>query len=289
MNKASELFDAGQLDAAIDAAVSEVKQRPTDTAARTFFCDLLCFRGDFERADKQLEIISQQDPSAATGVALYRQLVRAAIARGQFYNDGRLPELIGEPSPGLRLHLEASIHIREGDLRQAAALLAQADSQRVAIAGRCGETAFADFRDFDDLTSCLFEVLTTNGKYYWIGMDQIELIELRPLKFPRDVLWRAARMVVRDGPDGEVYLPALYAGSSQSDDDALRLGRAAQWFGGDDDGGDDDGGDDDGDDGSDDDSGGPTRGLGMRTFMVDESCLPIVDLSQLNFDSPATP
>lgn len=269
--KANELFDAGQLDAAIDAAVIDVKQRPTDTAPRSFLCDLLCFREDFERADKQLEVISQQDPAAATGVALHRQLIRAAIARGQFYNDGRLPELIGKPSPVLRLHLEASIHIREGDLQQAAALLDQADGQRVALAGRNGETAFADFRDFDDLTSCLFEVLTTNGKYYWIGMDQIELIELRPLKYPRDVLWRAARMVVRDGPDGEVYLPALYAGSSQSDDEALRLGRAAEWSGG----------------GDDSDGDTPTRGLGMRTFMVDESSVPIVDLGEIHFDSPA--
>ena len=123
-------------------------------------------------------------PSPAPGVALYQQLVRAALARGQFYSAGRLPELIGEPSPGLRLHLEASIHIREGDLQQAAALLTQADSQRVAIAGRCGETAFADFRDFDDLTSFLFEVLTTNGKYYWSVMDQIELVAVPPPHVP---------------------------------------------------------------------------------------------------------
>jgi type VI secretion system protein ImpE len=258
----TKLYLAGKLDAAIDAAMANVKSKPLDSSARVLLCDLFCFRGDYERADKQLEVLSQQDPSSALGVALYRQLIRGAIARRQFYQEGRLPEFLTEPSPIVRQHLEASISIREGDGARSTELLVAAEEQRAALSGTCGGTPFDDFRDWDDLTSCIFEVITPNGKYYWVPMDQVEQVELRPVKSPRDVLWRAARMVVVGGLDGEVYLPSLYAGSETSDDDELRCGRAADWIGA---------------------EGQFSQGVGMRTFMIGEENRPLLELEEVRF------
>ena len=81
------------------------------------------------------------------------------------------------------------------------------------------------------MTASFFEVLTSTGKYFWIPLERVELVEFRPPERPRDLLWRPVHMIVRGGPDGEVYLPVLYAGSAADADDQIRLGRTTEWRG----------------------------------------------------------
>jgi type VI secretion system protein ImpE len=194
------------------------------------------------------------------GVSLFRQLVRAEQARQEFYNDGRLPEFLGGPTPLLRLHLEASVLLREGKSRDAADLLIQAEEQRPKVPGTCDGKPFDDLRDLDDLTASFFEVLTSTGKYYWIPMDRVETVELRAPARPRDLLWRGAHMIVSDGPDGEVYLPTVYAGAQLEADDRVRLARITEYRGG---------------------EGSPVRGVGQRTFLIGDEGRPILEFENL--------
>ena len=83
MSDATAHFQAGRLADAVTAALAEVKANPGDTARRVFLAELLCFTGEFERADRQLDVIGDQDPGAALGLALFRQLIRAAQARSE--------------------------------------------------------------------------------------------------------------------------------------------------------------------------------------------------------------
>jgi type VI secretion system protein ImpE len=257
---ARDLYQVGRLDEAIAAATDEVKRNPTDATRRGFLCELLCIAGNLDRADAQLDAIGHQDPQSMMGVSLWRQLIRAEQARQQFYAEGRLPEFLDQPSPVFRLHLEASIRLRENQPAEAASLLAQAEEQRIKPSGTCDGEAFTDLRDLDDVTAPFFEVLTSTGKYYWVPMERVELLELRPLGRPRDLLWRRAHMIVHGGPDGEVYLPTLYAGSRADTDEKIRLGRATDWRGGD---------------------GAPVRGAGLRTFLVGDKDRTILEIQQL--------
>src|SRR5439155_1325758 len=136
------------------------------------------------------------------------------------------------------------------------------EGQRPRVRGTCDGQPFTDLRDLDDLTAPVFEVLTSTGKYYWIPVERVELVEFRPPARPRDLLWQRARMVVRGGPDGEVYLPTLYSGTHAESDNGLRLGRATEWRGGD---------------------GAPVRGVGRRTFLVGDDTCPILELKELTF------
>src|SRR5690606_17147809 len=81
---AKEHFSAGRLGEALAAATAQVRSRPTDVAARVFLAELLCFAGELERADKQLDLVADQDTTLAVGVALFRQLIRGEQARQQF-------------------------------------------------------------------------------------------------------------------------------------------------------------------------------------------------------------
>jgi type VI secretion system protein ImpE len=263
-----ELYEAGQLREAIAAGTEEVRQHPADAGRRGFLCELLCFAGDYERADRQLDALGHQNPEAMTTISLLRHLIRAEQARQQFYTEGRLPEFLAPAPPWLRLHLEASIHLREKNIAEAMRLLTDAEAQRPKLSGVCDEQPFDDFRDFDDLSAGHFEVLTSNGKYYWIPMDRVEIVEFRPWRRPHDLLWRRAHMIVRDGPDGEVFLPTLYAGASAETDDRLRLGRMTEWRGAEDE---------------------PIRGVGQRTFRVGDEERPILELQTLSINQHDEP
>jgi type VI secretion system protein ImpE len=256
----SELYQAGQLKEAVDAALGEVKKTPNDLGKRFQLCELLCFAGDFERADKQLDTIMQQSTEAAVRIMLTRQLIRAETARQDFYTEGRLPQFLSDVSPVLRLHLDASIAIREGNVSEAAELLSRAEEQRVRVSGECNGQRFDDIRDLDDLTAPFLEVLTSNGTYYWVPLEKIHTIEFRPPERPIDLLWRSMRVTMFEGPDGEVYQPTLYAGTHLAEDNQLRLGRGTDWKGGD---------------------GKPARGLGLRMFLVGDDAKSVMELKTI--------
>jgi type VI secretion system protein ImpE len=260
----SELYQAGKLDEAVAAALEGVKKHPTDTSRRGQLSELLMFAGDLERADKQLETMLHQDPSTVMGVGLLRQLIRAETARQQFIADGRLPEFVGgAPTETLKLHLQASISLREGKMEEATQLLEQAEASRPKVSGNVDGQPFTDFRDLDDTTASFFEVITSNGKYYWIPIESVEFIDFRKPERPKDLLYRQAHMVVQGGPDGEVYLPTLYVGTHTLDDQ-LRLGRGTEWRGGED--------------------GSPVRGAGLRMFLVGDEDRSILQMGKIEFD-----
>src|SRR6185503_7766043 len=129
------LFRAGKLTTAIEAQNALVRARPADPRERGFLVDLLCFAGNWDRADQQLETLAQQDPKSQVGIALARQLVRAAQWRTQFYREGRLPEFVQPPSERIQLHLRASVLLREGEGDQAKRLLDEAEAARTPLRG----------------------------------------------------------------------------------------------------------------------------------------------------------
>jgi type VI secretion system protein ImpE len=260
----SELLEAGQLTEAINAAIEVVKSRPTDIDARGFLVQLLCFSGDLERADKQLDTLSHQSPETAIGVALLRQLVRGEQARNQVFTAGRVPEFVNEPPAYLQLHLKAAIATNDEDIAAAADHLRAAAAIAPTLSGSCNGLSFQGQRDLDDLTACFTEVITSNGKYYWIPNAQIDSMEFHAPERPLDLLWRRAHMIVRGGPDGEVYIPTIYHGTSQQADEQLQLGRATDWIG---------------------DEQTVVRGVGQRMLLFGETEHALLELQHVEFSA----
>jgi type VI secretion system protein ImpE len=263
-----EHYQAGQLKEAVAAALESVKKHPTDVQRRGLLCELLCLSGDLERADRQLDTMSQQDPQTAVGISLWRQLIRAETARQEVFTQGRTPEFLGEPSPNLQLYLRALVALRIGQPEEAASLLAQAEETRPKLSGICNGRPFVDFRDLDDRLAGFCEVLTSTGKYYWIPLDRVRVIDLHPPQRPRDLLWRQAYMSVADGPEGEIYLPTIYPGTAETQDPQLQLGRGTTWL---------------------ESETEVVTGRGLRMFLIGEEDQTILELQHLEFDLDAEP
>jgi type VI secretion system protein ImpE len=209
--------------------------------------------------------LSTQHSKLGVAVALSRQLVRAAMARQEVFEKGRAPDVVTEPGPFVQAALRALLELRDGRTREAASMLAEADEKRVHPAGTLGENgpAFDDFRDVDDLCAGFIEVMTSTGKYFWVPTERVEFMEFDKPTRPRDIVWRQCKMEVRGGPEGVVYVPATYPTlPSQGDIDSFRLGRATDWA---------DGG------------GGPTRGIGLRMFLVGDEGMSIDELTTVKF------
>jgi type VI secretion system protein ImpE len=260
---ASDLFRAGKISPAIEAANATLRRNPADFNARVLLAELLVFAGNFERADKILDAAAQLDPTAMISIAEFRQLLRAAMARRQHSRDGRVPEFLDEPTPSLRSSLAALVALRGGDAKAAAQHAAEAELVRPRVSGRSGDRRFDDFRDADDLHAGFFEVLTTTGRYFWIPTERVERVQFHPPRRPRDLAWRRASVSVINGPDGEVYLPAIYDWENPDIADNLRLGRATDWIGPED---------------------GPVRGVGQREYVFGDDAVGIMELTTLDFD-----
>ncbi len=263
---ALELFRAGKLDEAIQAAVAGVKQAPNKPEQRDLLAQLLCFAGEFERAESHLKTLQIQFPDREQAILLLQNLVSAAQARQKFFDGGWLPQFLENPPDYLKLHLEASVELREGRPESAKQILERAEEMRPAVAGKCDGHNFEDMRDFDDLTAPFLEVLTSHGTYYWVPFERIRRLALLHMESPIDVLWRAARMDVSDELQGVVYVPQLYIDSASSADEEIRLGKATEWKS---------------------NEGEPVRGLGHRVLWLSGEARPMAQISEMSFKRPS--
>jgi type VI secretion system protein ImpE len=196
---ASQLFRAGKLQEAIDALSAGLRDKPSDNKSRTFLFELLCFAGDYERAEKHLELLEQQSGEAAMGALLYRGALHAEQVRSEMFEKKTFP-----PAP----------------------------AEEEAIHGSLNGKPFHSLEDADPRIGSRLEVFAA-GDYMWIPLRDVAVLEMDPPKRLRDLLWAPVRL--RTGPNfknqdlGEVLMPVIAPLSCQHPDDAVRLGRVSEW------------------------------------------------------------
>jgi type VI secretion system protein ImpE len=263
METARELFRAGQLAAAIDQQTLDVKSRPADVAARTFLFELLCFAGQYDRAEKQLDVIAHQSTEMEVGVEIYRQVLVAERARRAVFLEGRNPDFLTTPPDYVPLHLEAITQQRQHQPEKARALLETALDMHPALAGAADGVRFEEFEDADLFLSPFLELIV-NDKYAWLPFEQIRRIEISPPTQLRDLLWVRAKLEARGGDLGEVFLPVLYPGSAEHGLDTIKIGRQTDWL---------------------EAGAGLTRGAGLRLFAIDGKDKVMLEIAEVSFDT----
>lgn len=196
---ATELFQAGRLQQAIEALGDEVRNNPIDAKRRTFLFELLCFAGEYDRAEKHLSILADSSQSAGMGALLYRSALHAERTRQQMFAGRTFP------------------------------MPHKVRSRSVGRAGAFGRA----FGDADPRIGGALEVFVA-GSYSWIALEQVARIEIPKPKRLRDLLWTPA--IVTTTPEykamelGEVLLPVISPLSWQDEDDDVRLGRSTIWI-----------------------------------------------------------
>ncbi|MEP3479188.1 MAG: type VI secretion system accessory protein TagJ [Fuerstiella sp.] len=262
-----ELFQNGHLDDAVISATEAVRNNPLDIGARSILCEVLCFAGDLERADKQLEAAIQIDADSAVGVSLIRHLIRSEICRREVFEQGRVPEFLAQPTPAQQLRLKALVSLNNDDCESAAKLIAEAFEREPEMTGECNGKAFVGMRDLDDLLGPNIEVFTATGQYYWLTAEQIISLEFSEIEHLSDLLWRAAQIVTVGDVSGRVHVPALYHNSHASADENIRTGRSTDWI--------------------QKSETAPILGVGQRDWLFDEDVVAITEVKEITFKKQA--
>lgn len=193
---ATEHFRAGHLSEAIQALTEEVRQSPLDVKRRTFLFELLCFAGEYDRAERQLDALTGENQQNQMGALLYRAALAAERVRQRFFE--------------------------QKDYLQHAAVSDQ-------LTGTINGKPFSSLSDADARIGARLEVLA-GGDYLWIPLDQISSIAMQPPRRLRDLLWVPALVRTAEHCShrdmGEVFIPVVYPGSARHADQSVRLGRS---------------------------------------------------------------
>jgi type VI secretion system protein ImpE len=195
---AKQLFQAGQLNEAIKALGAEVRDNPADPRRRTFLFELLCFAGEYDRAEKHLHVLAQGNSQSEMGAVLYFSALHAERTRLEKF----AKETLSTAAP----------------VRQ--------------FSGTLNGQAFESIVDADPRIGPRLEIFAA-GSYMWIPFEHIVSIEIQAPQKLRDLLWVPA--LVRTGPSfkdkelGEVLVPVLYPQSFANQNDNVRLGRETHW------------------------------------------------------------
>jgi type VI secretion system protein ImpE len=194
-----DLVQSGKLTEAIQALNAEVRDHPADARRRTFLFELLCVAGQYDRAEKHLNLLSQAGADAELGALLYRSAIVAERKRQAFFESGQYASAAPANAPP---------------------------------AGTLNGKPFRTIEDLDPRIGARLEVFIA-GEYVWLPFEHIGGIIMQAPKMLRDTLWATAQ--VRTGPSfkgqefGEVLLPILSPFSSKHESDDVKLGRATDW------------------------------------------------------------
>jgi type VI secretion system protein ImpE len=192
------LYREGKLREAIKALGEELKSSPLDAKRRTFLFELLLFAGEYDRAEKQLDLLAGANAEAAAGTLLYRSALHAERIRQSMFAKHETPPSKNEAVYG----------------------------------GVWNGTAFNEFSDSDPRIGANLEVFIA-GSYTWIPIHYLRRLEIEPPTSLRDLIWARARVDTsaefRLQELGEVLLPVLSPSSSQHADESVQLGRESAW------------------------------------------------------------
>ena len=198
LSTAKQLFDAGKVREAEAAVSRHLRQNPEDVGQRTFLFELLCFSGQYDRAEKQLGVLAQGNREAEMGAVLYYSALHAEKMRHEMFRKEEFPKEPALPSPP----------------------------------GTLNGKPFQSISDADPEIGSRLEVYAA-GAYLWIPFHHIASVHIDPPVRLRDTLWTTADVLT--GPSfkgtdiGQVIIPAIYPFTWKSDDEALWLGRATDW------------------------------------------------------------
>ena len=163
-----ELYRAGNLDEAVRALGSELRNDPTDVQRRTFLFELLCFTGEYDRAEKQLDILADAGKEAAMGTLLYRSALQGARTRRDMFEKKTFP-------------LRSLSDVRGSDG-------SGGGGGSEGGGGTLNGQAFENIEDADPRIGARLEVFAA-GAYLWLPFEHIASVRMEPPKRLRDTIW----------------------------------------------------------------------------------------------------
>lgn len=261
MPTADELIKSGDLPNARAALVEEVRTRPDDRKARMALSQILLVLGEWDKALTHMKALANLSPEALTLFTAYDRAVTAEKSREAVFAGKEAPQGLAPGGPWFRLLLDALKAETAGDAETAARLRSEAFEGAPETKGNADGVAFDFLADADARFGPALEVVL-DGKYGLVPFEAVTELSLDGVRDLRDLVWMPARLTLKTGQSGHVFLPVRYPGAATDADPAIKLARKTEW---------EDGGD------------LGNRGRGQRVFDAGDTEIAILDLRRLTF------
>lgn len=256
---ATELIKAGRLAEARESLSGQVKSAPTDLNTRFLLFQVLAYLGEWDKAERHLEISAMQAPERESLFRLYRNLVAAERSRAEVEEGRKFPDFMTAPPLFCHEFVTARSSLFSGRPAEFSRALESLDIPEVS--GIADGVSFQGFSDCDPGSFWFLEAFV-HDRYLWFPFESLREITIPGPAKLLDLLWAPASLVTFDGLTTDCYLPVLYSGSSAHGRDQVRMGRVTEWK-------------DLGD--------GLYRGIGQRLFQVGEEEKGILELRSISF------
>jgi type VI secretion system protein ImpE len=227
-NAAELSLKNGDPAAALAQLQEQVREKPADAALRVFLFQLLCVRGEWERALNQLKVACGLDASALAMAQMYGEAVRCEAIRRDVFDGKKAPMVFGEPEQWLALLIESLLVAGRGDLSQSAELRARAFDEADTSSGEINGQPFEWVADADSRLGPVLEAVI-NGRYYWVPFSRLAQVKLEEPEDLRDLVWMPANLQFENGGEMLALIPTRYPGSEASEDGLIALARKTVW------------------------------------------------------------
>ena len=227
-NAAELSLKNGDPAAALAQLQEQIREKPADAALRVFLFQLLCVRGEWERALNQLKVASGLDASALAMAQMYGEAVRCEAMRKDVFDGKKAPMVFGEPEQWLALLIESLLVAGRGDRSQSADLRAKAFEEASTSSGSINGQPFEWVADADSRLGPVLEAVI-NGRYYWVPFSRLAEVKLEEPEDLRDLVWMPAHLQFENGGEMLALIPTRYPGSEASDDGLIALARKTVW------------------------------------------------------------
>jgi type VI secretion system protein ImpE len=225
---AEQAIREGQLEEALAVVQDAVRGQPAKTEHRISLFQLLAVTGEWPKALRQLNVLSDLDPKMELLSATYRQLIACEAVRGAVFEGQRAPLCLGDPPDWYARLVEALRFDSAGEHAAAKELRDEAFAAAEPTSGRLDDDPFAWLADADERLGPVLEAVV-GGRYFWIPFARVRRIELDEPEDLRDLVWLSARLTWANSGEAVAFLPVRYCGSEREPDPMLRLGRRTEW------------------------------------------------------------
>jgi type VI secretion system protein ImpE len=260
---AEESLKEGRLDEALKTLQSVVREDPANAKPRIFLFQLLSVLGEWQRANTQLQVLSQMDSDSMMLARIFEPILLCEAFRADVFAGKRTPIIFGQPPEWISFLVQAMEHFGKNEFKAGAELRDKAFDAAPESEGKINGEAFDWIADADERLGPVLEVIL-EGRYYWIPFCRIRQVFIEPATDLRDLVWAPAQFLWENGGQAAGHIPTRYPGTEQSADGKLKLAGKTEWV----------------------DKHGVHLGLGQRILATDASEYPLLEIQRIEFTVP---
>lgn len=256
-----DLYSQGRLNSATERLIEEIRINPKDATRRILLFEMLLFKGEWLKAERQLQALVFSRAKAKRDIITFENNIKAERMRKKVFAGQATPDLIFGVPEYMESYLDAIKRICDRDFEGAFELIDRGEAERPMLKVQLNGEPVNDFRNYYDLFTCCLEVFI-KGRYVWLPFENIKKLSIDSSEHLYNLVWPKAYIEMSNGAKGEFYIPALYPNTYLHNNEMVKLGRATDW---------------------DKKEGGLYIGYGMQMFTAGEQDTTIFGLKNVEF------